>query len=110
MAAFEGRRHPHFLDIGYGPSVACTVGCTWLMYSLCMVHTWPMYDLYMAYIAIFLYMPSFLYLSWSLCGLYCRLYMAYVQLMYGPYMAMYDLYMALRSYIASSVYLLVHGF
>ena len=41
---------PHFLDIGYGPSVACTVGCTWLMYSLCMAHIWPMYDLYMAYI------------------------------------------------------------
>ena len=40
----------HFLDIGYGPSVACTVGCTWLMYSLCMVHIWPMYDLYMGYI------------------------------------------------------------
>ena len=39
---------PHFLDIGYGPSVACTVGCTWLMYSLCMAHIWPMYDLYMA--------------------------------------------------------------
>ena len=44
------RRRPHFLDIGYGPSVACTVGCTWLMYSLCMAHIWPMYDLYMAYI------------------------------------------------------------
>ena len=27
------------------------------------------------------------YLLWSICGLYCRLYMAYVQLMYGPYMA-----------------------
>ena len=23
----------------YGTSVACTVGCTWLMYSLCMAHT-----------------------------------------------------------------------
>ena len=34
---------PHFLDIGYGPSVACTVGCTWLMYSLhtyCAAHNW----------------------------------------------------------------------
>ena len=41
---------PHFLDIGYGPSAACTVGCTWLMCSLCMAHIWPMYDLYMAYI------------------------------------------------------------
>ena len=40
----------HFLDIGYGPSVACTVGCTWLMYSLCMAHIWPMYDLHMAHI------------------------------------------------------------
>ena len=40
---------PHFLYIGYGPSVACTVGCTWLMYSLCMAHIWPMYDLYMVY-------------------------------------------------------------
>ena len=44
-------RHSHFLHIYYGPSVACTVGCTWLMYSLCMAHIWPMYDLYMAYIA-----------------------------------------------------------
>ena len=26
------------------------------------------------------------YVLWSICGLYCRLYMAYVQLMYGPYM------------------------
>ena len=42
---------PHFLDIGYGPSVACTVGSTWLMYSLCMAHIWPMYDLDMAHIA-----------------------------------------------------------
>ena len=41
---------PHFLHIYYGPSVACTVGCTWLMYSLCMAHIWPMYYLYMAYI------------------------------------------------------------
>ena len=39
---------PHFLHIYYGPSVACTVGCTWLMYSLCMAHIWPMYDLHMA--------------------------------------------------------------
>ena len=53
---------PHFLHIYYGPSVACTVGCTWLMYSLCMAHIWPMYDLYMAYIAVFLYMPSLVYL------------------------------------------------
>ena len=50
---------PRFLDIGYGPSVACTVGCTWLMCSLCMAHIWPMHDLYMTYI----------------------------QLIYGPYMA-----------------------
>ena len=41
---------PHFLDIGYGPSVACTVGCTRLMYSLCMAHIWPMYDLHMVQI------------------------------------------------------------
>ena len=41
----------HFLHIYYGPSVACTVGCTWLMYSLCMAHIWPMYDLHMAHIA-----------------------------------------------------------
>ena len=40
---------PHFLDIGYAPSRACTVGCTWLMYSLCMAHIWPMYDLHMAH-------------------------------------------------------------
>ena len=39
---------PHFLDIGYGPSVAFIVGCAWLMYSLCMAHIWPMYDLHMA--------------------------------------------------------------
>ena len=32
--------------------------------------------------------PSFSgYWVWYICGLYCRLYMAYVQLMYGPYMA-----------------------
>ena len=32
--------------------------------------------------------PSFSgYWVWSICGLYCRLYTAYVQLMYGPYMA-----------------------
>ena len=31
--------------------------------------------------------PFSSYLLWSICGLYCRLYMAYVQLMYGPYMA-----------------------
>ena len=43
---------PHFLDIGYGPSVACTVGWTWLMYSLCMAHVWLMYDLHMAHIAL----------------------------------------------------------
>ena len=42
---------PHFLDIGYGPSVACTVGCTWLIYSLCMARLWPMYDLHMTHIA-----------------------------------------------------------
>ena len=30
---------PHFLDTWYGLSVACTVGCTWLMY-----------DPYMAYV------------------------------------------------------------
>ena len=41
---------PHFLHIYYGPSVACTVGCKWLMYSLCLVHIWPMYDLYMVHI------------------------------------------------------------
>ena len=32
------------------------------MYSLCMAHIWPMYDLYMAYMAVFLYMPSLVYL------------------------------------------------
>ena len=41
----------HFFHVYCGPSVACTVGCTWLVYSLCMAHTWPMYDTYMAYIA-----------------------------------------------------------
>ena len=41
---------PHFLHIYYGPSVACAVGCTWLMYSLCVAHIWPMYDLHMAHI------------------------------------------------------------
>ena len=53
---------PHFLDIEYGPSVACTVGRTWLTYSLCMAHIWPMYDLYMAYIwpYIWPYYPYFL--------------------------------------------------
>ena len=40
--------HNKYEENGYGPSVACTVGCTWLMYSLCMAHIWPMYDLYMA--------------------------------------------------------------
>ena len=45
-----GGRRPHFLHIYYGPSVACTVGCTWLTYSLCMAHIWPMYDLYMDHI------------------------------------------------------------
>ena len=44
------RPPPPFSGYGYGPSVACTAGCTWLMYSLCMAHIWPMYDLYMAYI------------------------------------------------------------
>ena len=73
-AAAFGRR-PHFLDIGHGPSVACTVGCTWLMYSLCMAHIWSMYDLYMDYIAVFLYMPSLVhllvrrFLSMLTCGL-----------------------------------------
>ena len=46
---------PHFLDIGYSPSVACTVGCTWLMYSLCMAHMWPMYGLHMAQILTWSY-------------------------------------------------------
>ena len=41
---------PPFSRYGYGPSVACIVGCTWLMYSLCMAHIWPMYDLHMAHI------------------------------------------------------------
>ena len=31
-------------------SICGLVGCTWLMYSLCMAHIWPMYDLYMVYI------------------------------------------------------------
>ena len=38
----------HFVHIYYGPTVASTVGCTWLMFSLCMAHIWPMHDLYMA--------------------------------------------------------------
>ena len=42
---------PHFLRIYSGPSVACTVGCTWLMHSLCVAHTWAMYDLHMARVA-----------------------------------------------------------
>ena len=33
-----------------GPSVACTVGCTWLMYSLCTAYVWPTYDICMTYI------------------------------------------------------------
>ena len=37
----------HFLSIRDGPSVACILGCTWLMYSLCMAHLWSIYDLYM---------------------------------------------------------------
>ena len=47
---------PHFLHIYSGPSVAYTVGCTWLMYILCMAHIWPMYDLYMAYIWPYVHM------------------------------------------------------
>ena len=39
-----------FLEIGYGPSVAVTVGCTWIMYSLYMAHIWPLYDVYIAYV------------------------------------------------------------
>ena len=50
------RPPPPFSGYGYGPSVACTVGCTWLMYSLCMAHIWPMYDLYMAYIWPYVHM------------------------------------------------------
>ena len=43
--------------------------------------------------------PSFSsYLLWSICGLYCRLYMAYVQLVYGDsgahILPMYGLIMA----------------
>ena len=37
---------PHFLDIGYGPSVACTVGCK----KLCTAYVWPIYGLCMTYI------------------------------------------------------------
>ena len=61
------RRRPPFSGYGYGPSVACTAGCTWLMYSLCMAHIWPMYDLYMVYtygLCMWPYMdilPVFLY-------------------------------------------------
>ena len=55
------RRH-NFLDIGYGPSVACTVGCTWLMYSLCMAHIWPMYDLCMAYMWPYVHIWQVLYI------------------------------------------------
>ena len=52
-------RLPLFLHIYYGPSVACTVGCTWLMYNLCMAHIWPMYDLHMAHIlAIYMAMSD----------------------------------------------------
>ena len=47
------------------------------------------------------------YRVWSICGLYCRLYMAYEQLMYGPYIwPMYDLHMAhiaFRSAISSAI-------
>ena len=50
-AAAEGRR-PNFLYSYHGPYVACTVGCTWLMCSLCMAHIWPMHDLYMACIQL----------------------------------------------------------
>ena len=53
---------PHFLDIGYGPSVARTVGCTWLMYSLCMAHKWPMYDLYVAHIWPYVHVWQVLYI------------------------------------------------
>ena len=53
---------PHFLHIYYGPSVACTVGCTWLMYSLCMAHIWPMYDPYMAYIWPYVHIWQVLYI------------------------------------------------
>ena len=43
---------PHFLHIYYGHLWPVpTVGCTWLMYSLCMARIWPMYDLHMAHIA-----------------------------------------------------------
>ena len=37
-------RHPQ-LNMGYGPSVACTVGCTWLIYGLCtMAFVCPIYE------------------------------------------------------------------
>ena len=48
MEKMGGRGDPPFSGYGYGPSVACAVGCAWLMYSLFMAHIWPMYDLYMA--------------------------------------------------------------
>ena len=53
---------PHFVDIGYGSSVACTVA----VYDLCTTYEWPMYDLYMFCIwpimwpYIFIYMYRFL--------------------------------------------------
>ena len=61
-AAAEGRHPPTFVLVHYGPSVAHTVGCTWILYSVCMAHIWSMYDLYMAYVAVFSYMPSFVFL------------------------------------------------
>ena len=51
-----GRRQSHsqpFLYIYHGPSLACTVGCTGLMYSLCMAHVWSTCDLYIAYITFY---------------------------------------------------------
>ena len=51
---------PCFLHICHSSSVTCTVDCKWLMYSLCMAHMWTMYDLYVAYIVLFLCMPRYL--------------------------------------------------
>ena len=56
----NGRRRPkatapQFVCSCHGPSVACPVGRTCLMCSLCMAHLWPMHGLYTACILICMY-------------------------------------------------------
>ena len=49
VAATFWPQPPHFLDMGMAHLwLVLYVGCTWLMYSSCMAHMWPMYDLHMA--------------------------------------------------------------